>query len=418
MRFKFLFFLAVAVVGAFLWFHPDTSVAATTLLTANMLGAADLDKIMQATDKALQAMEAKSRAVDDDLAEMKVKLREAELRSVSHHPAASGSSDPAGAMAREIIKHENTRLLLSGGSRNVQIPIPRSTLNAAITGNGESQPLVAPDRRPGVAALPERRLTIRQLFTNLPTNSNTIEFTKETAFTNNAGIQGAGASPSGQPEGQPKAQSSMTFELESVRVPTIAHWIPASKQILDDAAQLSNYINRRLIYGLKLAEESQFLNGDGSGGNMDGLINQASAFTGGVTNQTALDTLAKAATQLATAEYTCTGFILNPTDWLSLMLLKDQEGRYIFGDPGQMREPFLWGIPTVLTNSIEAGTFVALDAPMTGYVADREDVTVAISNSHEDYFTRNLVAIRCEERSVIVVERPTAIITGSLSYEG
>lgn len=418
MRFKFLFFLAVAVAGAFLWFHSDPSVAATTLLTANMLGASDLDKIMQATDKALAAMEAKSRATEDALAEMKVKLREAELRGLSHPLGASSPNDPAGAMASEIINHENTKLLLSGGSRNVQIPIPRATFNAAITGNGESQPLVAPDRRPGVVSLPERRLTIRQLFTNLPTNSNTIEFTKETAFTNNAAVQGVGGSPSGHYEGATKAQSNMAFELESVRVPTIAHWIPASKQILSDAGQLSNYINRRLIYGLKLAEEDQFLNGDGSGGNMDGLINQASAFDGGVTNQTALDTLAKAATQLATAEYTCTGFILNPTDWLSLMLLKDQEGRYIFGDPGQMREPFLWGIPTVLTNSLAAGTFVALDAPMTGYVADREDVNVSISNSHEDYFTRNLVAIRCEERSVLVVERPTAIITGNLSHAG
>ena len=53
---------------------------------------------------------------------------------------------------------------------------------------------------------------------------------------------------------------------------TIAHWIPASRQVLDDAPMLQSYINVRMTYGLKLEEEDELLNGDGS--QTSGQINQ------------------------------------------------------------------------------------------------------------------------------------------------
>ena len=62
------------------------------------------------------------------------------------------------------------------------------------------------------------------------------------------------------------------------------------------------------------------------------------------------------------------------------------------------------------------GVFL-LGALMTGYVADREDAIIRISESHADFFVRNLVVILAEERSTLVIERPTAIITGALFHQ-
>ena len=46
-------------------------------------------------------------------------------------------------------------------------------------------------------------------------------------------------------------------------VTTIAHWVLAARQILDDVPMLQSYIDARLTYGLALVEENQLLNGGG-----------------------------------------------------------------------------------------------------------------------------------------------------------
>src|SRR3546814_3383858 len=61
-------------------------------------------------------------------------------------------------------------------------------------------------------------------------------------------------------------------------VTTIAHWVLATRQILDDVAMLQSYIDGRLRYGLAYAEELQLLNGDGTGTNLNGVYTQATTF--------------------------------------------------------------------------------------------------------------------------------------------
>jgi HK97 family phage major capsid protein len=115
-----------------------------------------------------------------------------------------------------------------------------------------------------------------------------------------------------------------------------------------------------------------------------------------------------------------TGFILNPRNWWSsdLRLAKNNDGSYLLGDPGQGVPQSLWGLPCVITNTMPLGEFVTLDAGRAGYIADREDANVRISEHHADFFIRNMVAIRAEERVGLVIERPSAIIHGNLSHAG
>lgn len=94
------------------------------------------------------------------------------------------------------------------------------------------------------------------------------------------------------------------------------------------------------------------LTGTGAAGELNGLCNNASAFTGGITNQTALDTLAKAAGQLSAGNYEPSGFIVHPNDWLAMKLLKTTTGEYLIGDPQSATAPMLWGLPVVATPSM------------------------------------------------------------------
>ena len=76
------------------------------------------------------------------------------------------------------------------------------------------------------------------------------------------------------------------YELETAPVRTVAHWIPASKQALDDAPALQSQIDSSLRYGLALAEETELLFGDGTGEHLFGLVPQATAFdTAGLINE-------------------------------------------------------------------------------------------------------------------------------------
>src|SRR5690606_8034717 len=146
-------------------------------------------------------------------------------------------------------------------------------VKAAITeGAGSGGDLIVPQRVPGIVTPPMQRLTIRDLLSWGRTTSNSVEFVRESGFTDNANVVSENPSD-GKPE------SNITFEMDSAPVVTIAHWIHASKQVLADVPMLQSYIEGRLRYGLKLREEAQLLNGSGVRLNMDGLYTQAMPYS-------------------------------------------------------------------------------------------------------------------------------------------
>lgn len=286
----------------------------------------------------------------------------------------------------------------------------------ASSATGTTNYLVQPDRIPGIIMPGLRRLTIRDLIPARRTNSNMVEFASENVYTDNAGPQ-YNASP-GETEGATKNESGITFTLTQRAIVTLAHWIPASRQILADAPGLQSYVDGRLTYGLKLEEEDELLNSSGTNGELYGLNNGATAFTGGVTNQTALDTLLKAIVQCSLSEYDPDGIVLHPIDWRDIMLLKDTTGRYLFTDPQSVAAPRLWGRNVVATQSQTSGQFLVGAFSLAAEIVDREDASVRIAEQHADFFVRNMVAILAEERLALVIYRATAMIKGNVSFAG
>lgn len=275
------------------------------------------------------------------------------------------------------------------------------------------QPLVSAHRVPGIFATPDQRLYVRDLLPSSVTDTNLIEFTSETAFTNNAAPQGSGSSPT-ETEGQIKAESGITFTLANSPVITIAHWIPASRQVLADAKLLQGHINARLLYGLKLEEEEELLLGTGAAGTLNGLVNQATAYSRGQSNDTMLDTVLKSILQVSLSNYEASGVVMHPVDWFSAMLLKDTLGRYLFSDPQAMVQPRLWAKPVVASMTMTQGKFMTGAFNMGAQIWDREDATIRVSENVNDHFIRNMVAILAEERLAFTVYRPLAFIYGNL----
>ena len=284
----------------------------------------------------------------------------------------------------------------------------KSFSKALGSGAASAGTLVQPQQNPGILMPGLRRLTIRDLLAQGRTTSNAIEYVRENVFTNSAAPVAEGAQ---------KPESQLTFTKETANVRTIAHWIQASRQIMDDAPMLESYVNGRLLFGLDLVEEGQLLNGDGTGDNLIGLNKVATAYDTGLnaTGDTRADQIAHAIFQTSESEFEASGLILNPRDWHAIALLKDAEGRYIFGGPAAFAAKVMWGLPVVATKAQAQGTFTVGGFDLASQIWDRMDATIEISNQDRDNFVKNMLTILCEERLAVTHYRPTAIIKGTFT---
>lgn len=282
------------------------------------------------------------------------------------------------------------------------------------SGAGSAGSLIMPDRVPGIITGPEVPPTVRDLFLSVATSTNAIEWVRELLYTINAGPQAGGV------EGGAKPESALTFEKKTSPVETIAHWIPISRQVLADVPQLQGLVDGRLRYGLKLKEDLQLLLGDGTNGNILGLIPQATVFSaagmpvigGGAPAYTRLDYLRWAFLQVAKAQYPATFAVLSLEDWALIQMMKTTDGAYIFGTPTDGAAPRVWGKTVVESHNLAVNNFVAGSA-FAATVYDREDVSVRVAEQHADFFIKNMVAMLCEERLALTVERPQAIVAGA-----
>lgn len=264
------------------------------------------------------------------------------------------------------------------------------------------------DRIPQITPEPRQQLTVRDLLFQSQTTQAVVDFVK-------VGIPMTIASP--VPEGSVKPENALQFNSSSEKVRTIATWIPASKQILDDMTELANFINNSIGYYVDLAEEQQLLFGDNTGENLHGLVPQAWLWSGSGVGYTQIDVLGQAIRSLEMMkELTPTFAVLNPSDWWTMKLLKDSLGRYILGDPQSQAPPRVFDLDIVSTTSMAPGTFlVGSGSPVASEIRDRMELTIEISTEHMDYFIRNLVAVRGEKRLALVVKRPGSYVTGSFA---
>ncbi|AGE85817.1 phage major capsid protein [Cronobacter sakazakii] len=290
------------------------------------------------------------------------------------------------------------------GGKRVSVPV-----NAALISTDVPTGVVEPQRLPGIDTAPKQRLFIRDLIAPGRTAAPAIFWVQQTGFTNAAKVV---------PEGTTKPYSDIQFATQITPVTTIAHMFKASKQILDDFAQLQSTIDAEMRYGLKYVEEQEILFGDGTGAHLKGIVPQASAFSAAfeVEKQNGIDVLRLAMLQAQLARFPASGHVLHFIDWAKIELTKDSLGRYILANPAALSGPTLWGLPVVATETAAfQGKFLTGAFNAAAQLFDREDANVVISTENADDFEKNMISIRCEERLALAVKRPEAFIYGAFT---
>jgi len=255
----------------------------------------------------------------------------------------------------------------------------------------------------GIVAPVMRPLTLLDVIPSRPVANDSVEFVQITA-TGEAGTQ--------EEEGDEKAEISFDGTPKKAYIATIAGHTTASKQVLQDQAQLTSTVDFVLKGKARSKLEYQLINGAGGADRIDGFLNQATEFTPTVSG-TNIDMVGEALATMRDSGYSPNLIILNPLDWFAMTISKNEEGDYLLGSPVNPVPPAAWNAAVVQSSSIERGQALVID---TAHVTllDREQVSVMLSNSHKDYFTRNLVLALGELRAGLEIRDTGAVLSVSL----
>jgi hypothetical protein len=288
---------------------------------------------------------------------------------------------------------------------------------------------VVPEQSGIVEMLGRRPLTLRDLVSVRRTGSDAVEYVRQTAHTNAAAPVAeatSSAAPTAtadldtgavtftpDPNGGYKPEGSWAFERDTTNVKTIAEWVPATKRSLADVAALEGLINDELMRDLAETEENQMLLGDGTGENLLGILSTSGIQTLAVTatsDATKFASLRHAKTLCRTVgRVNASAILVNPEQGEWIDVARDKNDRFYGGGPFGSSPSGIWGTRVVESEAIPAGTALMGDFSKA-VLWDREQSTVSVTDSHADFFIRNLVAILAEERVAFAVTRPTAFV--------
>ena len=329
---------------------------------------------------------------------------------------------------------------LDSGKNGANMPSPFQLNRADVAGMWSTKDIYSalPSGTPGsfgtiqrdpMVLPPQRTKRVRDLFPTRRTTAAVIEYFRQLGFTTLQAGKGVNSASSvmernaGDTAFGLKPQSSFAFVGEQAPVRTLAHWEAAHRNVLADEPQLRSIIDNELLYGLRLLEDNQILNGNGTGENLLGVLqtpniqtyNWSSGFFGGSASpgktDTKADALRRAATLSFLAYYEPSGIVMHPNDWEDIELGKDQNGQYLVAVSVAMGgEPRVWRMPVVDTPAIAEGTALVGAFGTGAQLYDREQASIRISEQHADFFTRNAIVVLAEQRIALAVKRPEAFV--------
>jgi HK97 family phage major capsid protein len=356
------------------------------------------------------------RALADQHKELARKLdEEAEKRQEFEQTALTsmkgeGKREPS--WGKSLIDSEAFKAM-ADGAKHARVNVKNTIIGEGGSPQDPVDTLTPADRLPGIVPGAFRQLSVLDVVPMGTTNSNAVEYTRDSAWTNSAAETA---------ENNAKPESSLTFELVSDPVRTIAHWLKASRQVLDDAPALESYIDRRLRHGLRQRLESQILTGNGTSPNIEGLT-----ATGRHTDFTAasganrLDSLNRAKYDVIGADFMATHYFVNPADWSEIELLKAGSGNEYAAANGNAvgyiangLQPLAWGLPVIANNNVTSGEFFCVDINSMMLMM-RQGAVVEMFEQDDTNVQSNLVTIRAELRAALAVFQPTAIRYGSFN---
>jgi HK97 family phage major capsid protein len=274
-----------------------------------------------------------------------------------------------------------------------------------------------PDVASGIVEKLFQPLSIENLLSSSVTTSNTVRYAVEGTATSGA---------AGVAEGGDKPQSTIAVSTLDEPIKKIATTLVVSDELTSDATAVQGFINSRLGLFVRIEAERQILRGTSGGNEVQGLLTSRGVpiYAGGTAAGNKAEQLFKAANGVRGSAFVEPEWIvMHPTDWEQIRLGKDNQNQYYGGGPflgaygnagmvgasGQISgaQDTIWNKPVYVTATIGAGTAL-IGNSQAARIWNNGGLSVEVTNSHSDFFFKDLVAVRAERRLGITVFRPSA----------
>lgn len=279
--------------------------------------------------------------------------------------------------------------------------------------NSASRTSLAAPTELGLVTDPRQILNIESLFGRLTVGGSAYQYVKYGYTTTDTAT-----GPAVVAEGAAKPEANYAGTIKTGTVKTIAAWTKLTEQMIADDANIVSFINADMQYQLNKVIDYQLVRGTGSG-QLKGL-NQSGNYTdyitgsGFTTGDTVIDLVLKVSAQMRAANINNITLLLNPVDWVKVLTAKNVNKDYLI--PGIVDIPTqrIWGIPVILSGSVEAGKFHMGDFFAGGKIIERSGIAVEMDREQDD-FTKNLMTLRVERRMDFAVVQPKALAYGTFA---
>ena len=256
--------------------------------------------------------------------------------------------------------------------------------------------------------------TVVDLFSVITTDQYQYKYLEETTFTNNAAEVA---------EGNAFGESALAFTENTEEIRKFGVSIPVTEELLADVATVNGYLDSRLRTMLQLRLDSQLLNGNGTAPNIRGVLNKSgintfdySSFAG---NLKRIGQIYQAITEIRKDAFLEPDAILmHPSDWYDVVtevnaVTTSGALQPLFIGNGMFNgapTASMWGVPVVPTTAISAGTALVgvFGGGLAAHIVSREGMDVSMSDSHDDFFTKDKVMMKANMRLGFAIYRATA----------
>ncbi|MGI8615686.1 MAG: phage major capsid protein [Actinomycetota bacterium] len=263
-----------------------------------------------------------------------------------------------------------------------------------LEGTGDNADAIAPTwlprvYAPGLVAYPTRIqavLTTRQLTTGNSAMWPTVTTRSIEDMTDTA-------------EAENKAGAEFGFDVSTETLKKWTAFTGASEELFQDAPTLTNYIDNQLL-SMSLEKEEGYI------AETLYTLSTTAADGTGIGGVAGYDAVLEAMTMVRLAGGNPTAVLINPMDWARMAATRSiaGDGTYFSGGPYAAPADRLWGgLTEVQTPRVPEGTALVGDFRDGATLFRKGGPRVESSNAHDDFFRRNLVALRSEVRSVLGV---------------
>jgi hypothetical protein len=262
-----------------------------------------------------------------------------------------------------------------------------------------ASPYVGLDTTSGIAAIPTLPTSFVDLLPVVPTSSDVVRYFRQETFTNSATGNSTQLSALNK--------SDLTWSQQIAVLAKVGHYMVVSKETLSDDPAVAALINREGVRGVREKIESDLLAASNVAGSVASIVAGAQSETY-ASEEGVLVGIRQAKTKAELAGLPADFVVVTPAvrEAIDLLAIPDNGGvGYFASGPST-----LFGMRLITSYRLPTGVDALVGSTQAVTLRSKSGVTVETSDSHDDYFIKDGVAIKVTAQIAAQNVRPSAFV--------